>query len=200
MGKTKIFWIAVGVLVIIAIGIVYYKSFWSIQNPPASTISAPQQTQQSRAAQQAAASKQPETTKVSSLMFDSAQQSLATGTKFSLKAMIDPKGKKISASELDITFDPKVLKLESIDPTDEFSLVLAKAEINNEKGMATIALGVPLGKPSFDSVTPIATLNFQTLSITGQTKVSFTDKSGAAADGATGNVVSSLVPATIIVQ
>lgn len=200
MKKVTIFWITVGVLVAVAIAIVYFKSFWSIQNPP--TANAPQtaQLQTQRAAQQAATSKQPETAKVASLMFDNQQQTVAAGSTFSLKALVDPKGKKANASKLEITFDPKMLKLESIEPSDGFSLVLANAAIDNNQGTASISLGVPLGKPAFDSVSPIATFNFQTLSTTGQTKVSFTDKAGVAAENETGNIVSSLVPATIIVQ
>jgi hypothetical protein len=158
------------------------------------------QTEESRAAQQAAAPKQQAAAKVSTLMFDNQQQSLAIDAKFALKATIDPKGKKVSASELHIVFDPKMLKLESIVPSDDFSLVLANSQIDNEKGSAWIALGVPLGKPSIDSASPIATFNFRTLSIKGETKISFTDKSGAAADGESSNIVDSLVPTTIIVQ
>jgi len=168
----------------------------SISKQPQST----KQTQESRAAQQAAAPKQPAATKVSTLMFDNQQQSLATGAKFALNAMVDPKGKKVSASELHIVFDPMMLKLESIVPSDGFSLVLANSQIDNEKGTASIVLGVPLGKPSMDSVSPIATFNFKTLSTKGETKISFTDKSGAAADGESSNIVASLVPTTIIVQ
>jgi hypothetical protein len=200
MKKTIVFWTVVIVLVGIAIALVFYKSFWSIRNTQGPAGDSQQLSQESRAAQQAAAQKQEASPKVSTLMFDSAQQSVATDTKVLLKAMIDPKGMKVSASQLNVTFDPKMLKLESVEPSDGFSLVLAKAEIDNEKGTATIALGVPLGKAATESVSPVAIFNFQTLSTTGQTKVSFADKSGAAADGATGNIISSLEPATINIQ
>jgi hypothetical protein len=133
-------------------------------------------------------------------MFDTQQESLATGAKFALKAMVDPKGKKINASGLHIIYDPKMLKLDSINPSDGFSQVLANSQIDNEKGTASIELGVPLGKPAMEGIATIATFNFETLSTKGQTTVSFTDKSGAATEGEPGNAIASLVPVTIIVQ
>jgi hypothetical protein len=157
------------------------------------------QDQDARAAEQAAALKPLSASRTSTLQFDSQTQTVSAGATFSLKAQIDPKGKKISASELHINFDPKVLKLESISPSDDFSLVLANSKIDNEKGIASIALGIPLGKPAMEAISTIAGLNFQALS-KGETKVIFTDESGAAADGESSNVVSLLVPVTIFVQ
>lgn len=206
MKRSTIILIIIAIVLLGTVIIIARKLFWQ---PEFSSNVNQQQTakkiQEARAVQQAAAvaSKSQRTLpapKVSSLIFDNQQQSLATDTEFALKALIEPKGKKVSASELHVIFDPKILKLESIVPSDEFSLVLAESQIDNNKGIASIVLGVPLEKPPVDSISPIATFNFQTLSVTGQTKVSFTDKSGAAAEGTMSNIISSLEPATVIVQ
>lgn len=198
MKKVIIILAAIAILAVSAL--IFGKRFLQTGVSPTAVPQSTKQAQESRAAQQAAIPKSPATAKVSSIVFDNQQQTLAKETKFSLKATIDPKGKKVSAAQLDITFDPKILKLESIAPSDDFSLVLANSKIDNKNGTASIALGIPLGKPSLDSVSTIATFNFQTLSATGQAKINFTDKTGAAADGEKGNIVSSLELATIIVQ
>lgn len=200
MKKSVVIAITVVVITIIIIGIVVIGKISRQNNPMPHSNKA--QTKTDGQAQKAvdANVKKQEEVKVSSLMFDIKQQNLAVETKFSLKAMIDPKGMKISASQLNITFDPKMLKLDNIEPAEGFSLVLENSKIDNEKGTASITLGVPLEKPSVGSISQIATFDFQTLSTVGQTKVTFTDESGAAADGASNNVISSLEPATINVQ
>jgi len=200
MKKSVVISIIVVVIAILIIGIVVIGKISRQNNPmPPSNKAQTKTDDQAQKAVDANAKKQEEV-KVSSLMFDIKQQNLAVETKFSLKAMIDPKGMKISASQLNITFDPKMLKLENIEPAEGFSLVLENSKIDNEKGTASITLGVPLEKPSVGSISQIATFDFQTLSAVGQTKVTFTDESGAAADGASNNVISSLEPATINVQ
>ena len=200
MKKSVVISIIVAVIAILIIGVVMTGKLSRQNDLAPQTKKAQTQTEDKAQKPVDTNAKKQEDVKVSSLMFDIKQQNLAAETKFALKAMIDPKGMKISASQLDITFDPKMLKLESIDPSEGFSLVLANSKIDNEKGMASVVLGVPLGKPSMDSVAHVATFNFQTLSTVGQTKVTFTNESGAAADGASNNVISSLEPATINIQ
>jgi len=197
MKKTTVFWSAIGSLVIIAIVIVCYKSFWSIQHP--SSLTANTQTQQSRAAHPATAAADKASDEVSSLGFDKKEQTVSVNDKFTLGATIDPKGKKLSAAELHVVFDPKVLKLESIDPSDVFSLVLAKAQIDNEKGTASIILGVPLGQKAVAGASTIALFNFQAIT-SGNGEVDFNDKSVAAAEGAAGNVISARAGASITVR
>lgn len=137
---------------------------------------------------------------VSGLAFDVKNQEIGKESTFSLKAMIDPKGKKLSAAELHVVFDPKMLKLESVEPSEIFSLVLMSAQIDNEKGTAAIVFGVPLGGKAVESSAQIASFNFRSLSTSGKTEVNFTDKSVAAALETEGNVVSTRTGATISVQ
>jgi len=137
---------------------------------------------------------------VSTLAFDSQKQIAKTDEKFSLKAIIDPKGKKISSAELHVVFDPKALELESVTPSDLFSEVLLKANIDNEKGTASIALGVPLNKPSTSEVSTIAIFNFKPLSSSGNTEVKFSDQTKIAAEGQSVNALASSSQATITMQ
>ena len=143
---------------------------------------------------------QVDNSKVGILLFDSQQKTVEVNATFSLNAMVDPKGKKISASELDVTFDPTMLKLESVTPSEDFSLVLADAKIDNEKGTVSMAFAVPLGKDAKNITTNIATLNFKTLTKQGQSNVGFAEKSGVAADGESGSIISKTVPAIITVK
>jgi hypothetical protein len=136
---------------------------------------------------------------VSILQFDKKELIVSKDEKFSLQAMADPKGKKINAAELHITFDSKILKLENIVPSDVFSLVFSNADINNEKGVAAIILAIPLDKPSRDKTSPIATFNFQALS-QGGSYISFSDKSLIAAEATSNNVVGTEIPTKINVK
>ena len=63
-----------------------------------------------------------------------------------------------------------------------------------------MAFAVPLGKDAKNTTTNIATLNFKTLSKQGQSSVSFAEKSGVAADGESGSIISKTVPAIITVK
>ena len=123
------------------------------------------------------------------LLFDKQEYITQVNEKFSLIARDEPNGKKINAVDLHIAFDPNLLKLESVEPTEEFSLVLSESRIDNEKGVASIALGVPLEKKSSAILSDMVVFNFQAIS-SGRAVVSFSDKAVAAAEGEAGNVVS----------
>jgi hypothetical protein len=122
------------------------------------------------------------------LFFDKQDQERAVNESFSLIAMQDPAGKKINAVDLHIVFDPKLLKLESIEPAGEFSLLLTDSQIDNESGVASIIVAVPLEAKSIEVSSVVATLNFKSITA-GRAVVSFTDKSVAAADEEANNVV-----------
>jgi hypothetical protein len=125
---------------------------------------------------------------VAVLNFESKQKSVVKNAKFSLPAMIDAKGKKISATELHIIFDPKILKLESIEPSKGFSLVLSGANIDSVSGKASVVVGVSPGGEAAEGNSLIANLNFQALSA-GNSEVSFSQDSVASAKGSAGNVI-----------
>jgi hypothetical protein len=136
---------------------------------------------------------------VSLLNFENKEETLKINDKIALHAIIDPKGKSVTASELHVVFNPKILKLESIDPSDVFTLVLSGSQIDNEKGEGSIVVGVPPGQKSVDKSSAIATFNFQAIA-TGNSEVNFSDKSVAAAEDASGNVIGTRMGTVITVK
>ena len=127
---------------------------------------------------------------VASLQFANENESINTNDKFALNATLDAKGKKISAVELHIVFNAKMLKLENIGPSKDFPLVLFEPKIDNDNGTASIVIGVPPGQNAMTGSVSVAILNFQAISA-GESEVSFSQDSVAAAEGATGNVIAS---------
>lgn len=128
---------------------------------------------------------------VGSLYFDKSEQAIATNSDFTLNAMINPDVKQVNSIELHVVYNAKLLKLEKINPSEKFSLILASPVIDNEKGTASITLAVPLGSPVADKIISLASFDFKSLSDNGQAEISFTDKSIAAASGVSGNVIGS---------
>lgn len=133
----------------------------------------------------------------SSLFFDQTEKTVAVGEKFSLDVKIDPLGEKINAAQLYFVFDPKLVKVERITASSEFSLELMGTKIDNEKGTASIVLGVPLKNPSVEKLTTIATLNLQALSA-GNGQLNFSEKTKAAAAGKSGDVLKIKTPISLI--
>lgn len=200
--------IIIGAAVILIVGLLVMAVLvWRLQSQVEMRKKAQLQIlQQSRETQVASSSPASEKNdsqgivEVSSLSFEPQAETVAVNDSFALSVIADPKGKKISATELHVSFDPKVLKIESITPSDVFSLVLSDKQIDNEKGTASIVLAVPLQKPSVDVVSQVAIFNFKALSSASRSSVSFSEKSIAAADGETTNVIASRMPAVITVR
>ena len=136
---------------------------------------------------------------VSTLNFNNQEEKTKEGDNISLHANIIPNGKKISATELHITYDPKIVKLEKIDPSENFSLVLAGSIINNEKGEASIVLGVKPGNSAIEKQTEIASFDFKLLTA-GVTKIGFSDNSVAAAENVPDNVVANRNGILVIIE
>ncbi len=133
-------------------------------------------------------------------LFDISEKNVTTGEAFALRTMVDPKGKKVSAAELHVTFDPKKLSLDAVKPSGEFSLELMGANIDNKAGTASIIVGVPLGKPAVTAKTDVAEFQFRALSATGRTEVGFSEKSMGAAEGISTNVVGFRVPTVVNIR
>lgn len=136
---------------------------------------------------------------VSNLKFDQSSIKKNINEKFSIDAMIDPRGKKISAVELHIIFNSKILKLESIDSLEIFPVVLSSEKIDNEKGIASIVVAVPIDKVSPVDISSIARFNFNAIN-NGVSEVVFSNESVAAAEGDAGNVIATREKSNIVIE
>ncbi|MEI8103750.1 MAG: cohesin domain-containing protein [Candidatus Moraniibacteriota bacterium] len=124
------------------------------------------------------------------LAFSPKTLSTAVGQAFSLDAVVFPGKNKISGAELHVKYDPSKMKLVSVKPSTQFSLELQVAKIDNVKGEASIALGVPLNTPSASgSDQVVAIFSFLALGATPSGTVEFLTNSLLSADGETQNVL-----------
>jgi hypothetical protein len=149
-------------------------------------VSRPQQTQEVRSRAAAA----------STLSFVPADISVGMGQTVSLSVNLVPSTNIVTAVELHKQFDPAFLELVSLTPEPAFSSVLATAIINNSAGQASITVGVPPLSP-IRNPTSVVTAQFRTKSTVGSARVTLTPDTKVAALNETGNVVASLVPATV---
>jgi hypothetical protein len=138
--------------------------------------------------------------KISTLSFNDQKQEVGVNEKFSLDAVVDPKGNKVAVADLFINFDPKVLKLDSITPSDNFSLIISDSKIDNGKGVASISLAIPMDRSAISESTKIATYNFQSVSSSGNTEVKFVEPTLIGIEGQNSNGLASTTPAVIILQ
>ena len=136
----------------------------------------------------------------STLYFNPASTTTTAGSTFNLAATINPGSNAVSAVELHVTFDQTKLRLDSITAGASFSLELMAANINNTNGTAAIALGVPLGSPSMTTTSTVATFAFTALSTATNSPVAFATTSIAAADGESGNVITTRTSGTVTVN
>jgi hypothetical protein len=134
--------------------------------------------------------------KISTLSFTGAEK-MESNEKFKVNAMIDPKGKSITAAEIHIKFNPKSVTLENIEASEAFSQELMEAKIDNDNGTASIILGVPLDKPGVKEISTIASFNFKSLTSGENTEISFTNNTRAAAEGQKTDVLASIFPITV---
>lgn len=138
-----------------------------------------------------------ETTADSRIYFDQSAVTAKSGERFSVVAMVDPGVNRVSGIDLEVNYDPKKLKLESIMPSDVFSLNLRNPKIDGAKGLGSIALGVPLESSSVGQSAAIATLTFRALQSTGTAAVAFSGNTLIAADHEPGNVAKEKLPVTV---
>ena len=135
----------------------------------------------------------------STLSFNAASVSILNGQGFSLDAMINPGTNSVSAVTLHITYDQTKIALDSITPSSTFSLVLLASSINNTNGTASMDLGIPTTSPSVATTSPVATFAFHAIAPGVAQPIVFTTASMAAADGETGNVITTRTGASVTV-
>ncbi|NTU73911.1 hypothetical protein HGB07_07190 [Candidatus Roizmanbacteria bacterium] len=122
------------------------------------------------------------------LSFDQATASVTVGQTVTLVAELDPGTNQVGAVELDVTFDPAVLELDSITRSAAFNTTLAGPTINNTAGVGSIDVGLLTNPPTYittDSLDKtIATFVFTSLATANNSPVSFATTSNASAMGA----------------
>lgn len=184
-------------LIAAASGVLYWKLKPSNETLPAKRAN--QANQQVKKQADLAEPAKP-TDEVSILSFDKKTQEVSVGEEFTVNALIEPNGKKVSAVELYLVYDKNKVQLEEVNPSKTFSLVLMAPKIENDNGTATVTLAVPLGNPFVEDSSVIAEFKFKALEEKGRTEINFTDKSIGAASGISGNVVGKRNPIVLEIK
>lgn len=130
-----------------------------------------------------------ETNVASTLFFEPDEKVVSSGHRFSIVATVSPDTNHVSGAELHFRFDPRRLRLDKIVPYAAFPLILQPPKIDNEKGEASVALGVALDKPSRLTDSVIAELSFTALNLVGRSEVEFSEQTIVAADNEPDSVV-----------
>lgn len=115
------------------------------------------------------------------LLFNPASASVTVGQTVNLVARVNPGTNDVTAVELDVTFNPVVLRLDSITRSNAFDTTLAAATINNNNGTGSMDVGSLSG--AITTTSDVATFSFTTLSAATNSPVSFAISSNAAAEG-----------------
>ena len=118
------------------------------------------------------------------LFFDQSEISASVGQTIDLVAKINPGTNEVSAVELDITFDPTILRLDSVTRSSSFNTILSGPTINNTAGTGSFDVGLITEPPTYITETSdIATFSFTTLAAATNSPISFATTSNAAAQG-----------------
>ena len=107
--------------------------------------------------------------------------------------------KPINAAEVDLSFDPKILQVKSINSQNSFATIFVSKTFNNKQGAIHIIAGIP--NPGFNgSSANIAEINFIGIA-SGVTDVSFLSQSAVLAnDGKGTNLLQSLPSAQFFIK
>ena len=136
------------------------------------------------------------------LLFNPASTSVSAGSDFNLVARVDPgsntvDGDGVNAVQLDITFDPDVLQLNSMVAAGTFTR-LATPTIDNLLGTASAAFFI--AGDDVITVSDVATLSFHAQASATDSPVAFaTSANAAVSDGLGTQVVATRTPATVTV-
>lgn len=118
------------------------------------------------------------------LSFNQSSVSANVGQTITLIAQLDPGTNEVGGVELDVNFDPDVLRLESITRSSAFNINLGDPIINNTNGTGSIDVGLLTDPATYITDTSdIATFIFTTLSASSDSIVSFAITSNASAHG-----------------
>ncbi|TSC89451.1 MAG: autotransporter-associated beta strand repeat-containing protein [Microgenomates group bacterium Gr01-1014_5] len=122
-------------------------------------------------------------------------KTILVGESFDVTVEVDTSTNVLSGTELEINFDKEKLTLASFSPSTLLPVELAKAQINNTAGSATISLGAQPANPPQGKGT-IATLKFEAKAA-GNAAITFGPNTKAAGTSEATNVIIAKNPATI---
>ncbi len=137
------------------------------------------------------------------LSFDEASVSVETGDTVTLVARVNPGTNEVGGVELDVTFNPSVLQLDSITRSDTFNITLGGPTIDNTgtgdtDGTGSIDVGLLTNPATYVTTTSdIATFVFTALADATDSPVAFAATSDASAHGE--YVVLTRTPAAVTV-
>lgn len=117
-------------------------------------------------------------------------------TSFDLNLNIDAKEERVTAADVTVSFDPNLVRLDSISKGDFLPVILKQGSYSN--GIFKIVLGCDPYNPKSGSGT-LATLHFTTLS-EGRSRINFTSESQIAVVGQNNNALSSFSGMTLSVS
>ncbi|HSA07960.1 MAG TPA: cohesin domain-containing protein [Candidatus Moranbacteria bacterium] len=123
------------------------------------------------------------------LSFDQATVSVETGDTVTLVARVNPGTNEVGAVELDVTFNPSILQLDSITRSDAFNTTLGGPTIDNTgtedtDGTGSIDVGLLTSPATYITTTSdVATFVFTALSTATNSPVVFAATSDASAHG-----------------
>lgn len=127
--------------------------------------------------------------KDSVLYFGPSEREVFVGENFSVDVMINPGKNNVEAISVHIIFDKDKLHLNSINPSDRFKLILSEPIIDNNDGIASIDVAVPISEPSNSEVSKVVVLNFSALAPIINSEISYTPASQVAAKGESRDVL-----------
>lgn len=122
-------------------------------------------------------------------------KTILVGESFDATIEVDTATNTLSGAVLEINFDKEKLTLASFSPSTLLPVELAKAQINNSAGSATISLGAQPSNPPQGKGT-IATLKFEAKAA-GNAAITFGSNTKAAGTNEAANVIIAQNPATI---
>ncbi len=134
------------------------------------------------------------------LLFFSPSPLSLTNSSGSVSIDINANGDNISAIQLELQYDPKILTNVDIVPGTYLQnpVVLLK-KISPQTGQISFALGLTTNATNLPTTGTVAKLTFQTLpSASGQTQVSFLPNTLVTATGIENSILKSTTPLTII--
>lgn len=118
------------------------------------------------------------------LSFNQATISTTVGQTVTLVARVNPGTNQVGAVELDITFIPSVLRLDSVTRSDSFNTTLEGPVIDNSNGTGSIDVGLLTNPATYVTTTSdVATFVFTTLTAATNSPVSIAMTSNASALG-----------------
>lgn len=118
------------------------------------------------------------------LLFNQSSVSANVGQTITLIAQVNPGTNEVGGVELDINFDPDVLRLDSITRSSAFNITFGEPIINNTNGTGSIDVGLLTDPATYITDTSdIATFIFTTLSASSNSPISFAVTSDASAHG-----------------